>query len=172
LKILKEWIRLSSQIHGREREFGGLERAYQRVRRSAQFWDVTGRAAIEDWVRARTIARQSIERKPVGLNLAQAPFVRSRWQALRFGNVNWEDLYLYPGFVMVQSPHGSFALIEIDQLGLENYLVRFNEDEHVPADARVVGHTWLKANKDNTPDRRFRAGSSPPPTTAGGAAPR
>ena len=34
--------------------------------------------------------------------------------------------------------------------------VPFHEDEHVPADARVVGHTWLKANKDNTPDRRFR----------------
>jgi hypothetical protein len=117
---------------------------------------VTGRANIEDWVRARTIARQSIERKPVGLDLAQAPFVHSRWQALRFGNVNGEDLYLYPGFVMVRGPDGSFALIEIDQLRLENYLVRFNEDEHVPADARVVGYTWLKANKDNTPDRRFR----------------
>jgi Protein of unknown function (DUF4236)/Bacterial SH3 domain len=138
------------------REFGGLERAYQRVRRSAQIWDVTGRAAIEDSVRARTIARHSIEREPVGLDLAQAPFVHSRWQALRFGNINGEDLYLYPGFVMVRSPDGNFALIEIDKLDLQSYLVRFNEDEHVPADARVVGHTWLKANKDNTPDRRFR----------------
>lgn len=138
------------------REFGGLERAYHRVQRSAQIWDVTGRAAIEDWVRARTIARHSIEREPVGLELAQAPFVHSRWQALRFGNVNGEDLYLYPGFVMVHSPDGNFALVEIGQLDLESYLVRFSEDEYVPADARVVGHTWLKANKDNTPDRRFR----------------
>jgi hypothetical protein len=137
------------------REFGGLERAYQRVRRSARIWDVTGRADIRDWVRARTIARQSVEREPVGLDLAQAPFVASRWQALRFGNVNGEDLYLYPGFVMVHNPAGDFALIEIDQLELESYLVRFNEDEQVPADARVIGHTWLKANKDNTPDRRF-----------------
>ena len=138
------------------REFGELERAYQRVRRSAQIWDVTGRAAIKDWVRARTIARQSIEREPVGLDLAQAPFVHGRWQALRFGNVNGEDLYLYPGFVMVQSPEGSFALLEIDRIDLESYLVRYHEDERLPADARVVGHTWLKANKDNTPDRRFR----------------
>jgi Protein of unknown function (DUF4236) len=138
------------------REFGGLERAYQRVRRSAEIWDVTGRAAIEDWVRARTIARQSVEREPVCLDLAQAPFVHSRWQALRFGNVNGENLYLYPGFVMVHRPGAGFALIEIDELNLESFHVRFNEDQAVPADARVVGHTWLKANKDNTPDRRFR----------------
>jgi hypothetical protein len=25
----------------------------------------------------------------------------------------------------------------------------------VPSDAKVVGHTWFKANKDGSPDRRF-----------------
>lgn len=138
------------------REFGGLEWAYQRVQRSAQVWDVTGRADIQDWVRARTIARQSIDRKSVSLDLAQAPFVHSRWRALRFGNANGADLYLYPGFVMAHSQDGRFALIEIDQLNLQSRNVAFHEDEHVPADARVIGHTWLKANKDNTRDRRFR----------------
>jgi hypothetical protein len=138
------------------REFGGLTRAFRLVERSAQIWDVTKRAAVVDKVRARTIASQSVNRESVHLDIAQAPFVEGRWRALRFGNVNGEDLYLYPGFVMVHDRDGSFALIEIDQLDLESYLVHFHEDEGVPADARVVGHTWLNANKDNTPDRRFR----------------
>jgi hypothetical protein len=33
--------------------------------------------------------------------------------------------------------------------------VAFHEDGSVPSDSRVVGHTWLKANKDGSPDRRF-----------------
>ena len=33
--------------------------------------------------------------------------------------------------------------------------VGFHENESVPSDSRVVGHTWLKANKDGSPDRRF-----------------
>ena len=138
------------------REFGGLARAFRVVEHSTRTWDVTTCAAVLDNVRARTIAGQSINREPVRLDLAQAPFVDGRWQALRFGNANGEDLYLYPGFVMVHDRGGNFALIEIDQVDLQNHLVRFNEDEGVPPDARVVGHTWLKANKDNTPDRRFR----------------
>ena len=64
--------------------------------------------------------QESIVRKPVRLDLAHAPFVDGRWQALRFGNANGEDLYLYPGFVMVHDG-GSFALIEIDQLDLESF---------------------------------------------------
>ena len=101
------------------------------------------------------------------MDLAQAPFVDGRWQALRFGNVNGEDLYLYPGFVIVHDRGGSFALIETDQLNLESYLVRFHEDEGVPADGEFVGHTWLKANKDNTPDQRFRDNRQIPVTLYG-----
>ena len=31
----------------------------------------------------------------------------------------------------------------------------FIEEEAVPADAELIGHTWKKANKDGSPDRRF-----------------
>jgi hypothetical protein len=33
--------------------------------------------------------------------------------------------------------------------------VSFIEEQTVPADAELIGHTWKKANKDGSPDRRF-----------------
>ena len=96
---------------------------------------MTTRAPVVDKVRARTIAAESIVRKPVRLDLANAPFVDGRWQALRFGNANGEDLYLYPGFVMIHDG-GSFALVEIDRLDLESFPVGFHENEGVPTDRR------------------------------------
>jgi hypothetical protein len=34
-------------------------------------------------------------------------------------------------------------------------MVRFTETNPVPADAKVIDHTWAKCNKDGSPDRRF-----------------
>jgi hypothetical protein len=33
---------------------------------------------------------------------------------------------------------------------------RFNEEEHVPSDTEVLGHTWRYVNKSGGPDRRFK----------------
>ena len=34
-------------------------------------------------------------------------------------------------------------------------LVGFQEMESIPSDAKVIGQTWAKANKDGSADRRF-----------------
>ncbi|RYF27503.1 MAG: hypothetical protein EOO23_07905 [Comamonadaceae bacterium] len=42
------------------------------------------------------------------------------------------------------------------ELRVENATTRFVEHEAVPADAKVVGHTWQYVNKGSGPDRRFK----------------
>lgn len=39
---------------------------------------------------------------------------------------------------------------------------RFHEEGPVPSDAEQVGTTWAKANKDGSPDKRFRDNYSIP----------
>jgi hypothetical protein len=34
-------------------------------------------------------------------------------------------------------------------------LVKFQEDQQVPHDSKVIGQTWAKANKDGSRDKRF-----------------
>ena len=45
------------------------------------------------------------------------------------------------------------SLLFAGLLGLPN--VEFVEEERVPSDATTTGATWLKVNKDGSPDRRF-----------------
>lgn len=35
-------------------------------------------------------------------------------------------------------------------------MTRFIEEEGVPSDSQVVGHTWRFVNKNGSPDRRFK----------------
>src|SRR5262249_27237993 len=45
---------------------------------------------------------------------------------------------------------------DILTVAIEYVPTRFIEREVIPADSPVVGHTWLKANKDGSPDKRFK----------------
>lgn len=75
--------------------------------------------------------------------------------ALHFQNANGGDLYVLPGLLLVFGGHRDFALVRLSEVRLEHAAVSFQETERVPADARTVGETWAKVNKDGRPDRRF-----------------
>lgn len=75
---------------------------------------------------------------------------------MRFGNINGEDILIYPGVVIMPRADGAFALIELREVDLQYHVVGFLEHEVVPPDAVVVGQTWEKVNKDGSRDMRFR----------------
>lgn len=136
------------------RAYGALVRAFDALRGSAAIWDVTSDREA-DRFRERTSALRTVDRRPVELSFAASDLLRFDGQALRFGNVNGEDILLYPGVALMPRADGMFALIDLRDLSVSFNLQNFIEDEAVPADAVVVGHTWAKVNKDGTPDRRF-----------------
>ena len=70
-------------------------------------------------------------------------------------NANGGELFLYPAFILYFVSQQAFALVDIRDLRLDYNPVSFIEEEAVPADAELIGHTWKKANKDGSPDRRF-----------------
>ena len=129
--------------------------AFARVALAERIWDtVGGRGA--DRARERTQATRVVDRRPVRFGRAGVPFIDCAWEPPRLGNANGGDLYLYPAFVVYFVDASTFALLEISEVQLEVERWRFHEEEAVPADAEVVGSTWLKTNKDGSPDRRFR----------------
>ena len=64
-------------------------------------------------------------------------------------NILVSRFYFY--FVSQQA----FGLVDIRSVTLDYNSVSFIEEETVPTDAELIGHTWKKANKDGSPDRRF-----------------
>jgi hypothetical protein len=66
------------------------------------------------------------------------------------------DMFLYPAFVLYRVTRDSFAVIDVQDVAIDYSASRFIEHETIPADSPTIGHTWLKVNKDGSPDKRFR----------------
>lgn len=135
--------------------FAALVRTYESLRGCAAIWDITNSVVANRKV-LRTVANKAVARTPVQLEFGSSNTIDSKYQALVLGNANGEDIYIYPGFVMMRSPGQDFALIDVRELVLEPALCSFHEEERVPSDSEVIGYTWARTNKDGSPDRRFR----------------
>lgn len=138
-----------------QRAYGALVRAFEALRQSKAIWDITSDRDT-DRVRERSAASRTLDRKPVQIDFSSSDLVRFTGHAIRFGNINGEDILIYPGVVIMPRADGAFALIELREVDLQYHAVRFIEDQAVPPDAAVVGQTWAKVNKNGSRDMRFR----------------
>ena len=64
------------------------------------------------------------------------------------------QLYFFPDTIVYRDGRG-YGAIPYSDFRVSQSFTRFIESEEVPADARVVDHTWRYVNKNGGPDRRF-----------------
>jgi Protein of unknown function (DUF4236) len=137
-----------------QKAYASLARAFDTLRSSSKIWDITsdrhGNRVIE-----RSYASRQISRMPTTLDYAASDLVRFDGRAMRFGNINGEDILIYPGVVLMPRDDGAFALVDLREVELTSHALQFVEEETVPPDTQVAGYTWAKVNKDGSPDRRF-----------------
>lgn len=138
------------------RAYAAMVRAFEKLRLCKGKWDITADRAT-DRVAERTLATRSVNRRPVALDFVTSEIIAFEGQAMRFENVNGSDILLYPGMAVVPREDGAFALVDFRELEITAAARGFHESDAVPADARVIGHTWAKTNKDGSPDRRFKS---------------
>lgn len=129
-------------------------KAFEKLCGSAKIWDVTA-SYYTNMAAERTNAAHAITRAPVRFDTISTDVVSTTWPALRFLNASGQHVHIYPGFAMMQSFSGDFALIDLLELSISCTSKRFHEEEGVPSDAEICGQTWKRANKDGGPDRRF-----------------
>lgn len=141
--------------------YAALIRSFEALSACQRIWDVTAVQATNQY-RERTVATTSLTRTPVSFDFAVPEIVKSSQQAMRMGNASGRYVHLYPGFLMMRDDSGDFALIEYNELEADFSQSRFIEEESVPSDTEVIGQTWKKANKDGSPDRRFKDNYSIP----------
>ncbi len=138
-----------------QRAYATLVRSFSSLRQCAAKWDITSDRDTNR-VAERTMASRAINRYPVRFEFSSSDMVEFDGNAMLFENVNGEDILLYPGLALMPRSDGIFALIDIRELKVTATATSFVEDESVPSDAQIVGHTWAKVNKDGSPDRRFK----------------
>jgi hypothetical protein len=134
--------------------YDALVRSFESLKSAQRIWDITATASV-DQVRQRTTAFNAITRVLVRFDFASPEIVRSKYPAMRLGNVGGRDLQIYPGFVMMREGTRDFALIEFPQMECQLAQSNYIEEESVPSDAVQIGTTWKRANKDGSRDRRF-----------------
>ncbi len=135
--------------------YAALARSFEDLSACNRIWDITSTKAV-DRVAERTVATTAVSRTPVTFSFTAPAIVRSKYQVMQLGNAGGRDLQIFPGFVMMRDLTQDFGLIEFGEFDMKLSRTRFVEEETVPADSQVIGHTWKKANKDGSPDRRFK----------------
>ena len=138
-----------------KKAYAALVRAFDSLRGSSAIWDITSDRGTHRVIE-RTSASRMLTRHPVVVDFSASDLVRFEGRAMRFQNVNGEDILLFPGMAMMPRADGAFALIDVRELQIEFNAVQFIEEEAVPSDTKVVGQTWAKVNKNGSPDLRFR----------------
>ena len=127
---------------------------FEQLCQSHRVWDTISERGVDRAVE-RTTAHSRIERRPVRFQRGFCDLIDSEWPVPHLENANGGDVYLFPTFLLYRVSATNFALLEYPEVEASYRQQRFIEDEEVPADAVVVDHTWAKANKDGSPDRRF-----------------
>ena len=98
-------------------------------------------------------AGKTLKRKTAALGIGGVKHVKCNIDVPCL-NAGRNLFYFYPDRVFVVSGR-HVAVCTYGSLKLDTRLTRFIEEERVPSDSQVVGHTWRFVNKNGTPDRRF-----------------
>lgn len=138
-----------------QKAYAAMVRAFDSLRLSGAKWDVTADRATNQFAE-RTLATRTVNRHPVTFEFSSTDLMQFSGRAMRFENVNGDDILIYPGVAVMPRADGAFALIDLRELEILATPRGFHEDEKVPSDAQVIGQTWAKTNKDGSPDRRFK----------------
>lgn len=138
-----------------QRAYAAMVRAFDMLKSSVKKWDITADKATDQFAE-RTLATRSVNRHPVTFDFSSTDLIQFAGRAMRFENVNGDDILLYPGVAVLPRADGAFALIDLRELQISSEYRRFHEEEGVPSDSRIDGHTWAKTNKNGSPDRRFK----------------
>lgn len=120
----------------------------------AAIWDIKSTQATDKF-HERTTANIRLSRQRVKFGLETCDLIQWEQNVPHIKNAKGGDFFLYPGFILYRAARDAFSLIQYHDVIGKAEMVSFQEEETVPSDSEVIGHTWAKANKDGSKDRRF-----------------
>lgn len=147
-------------------QYSSLEEAFIKAATSSKIWDKTSSTVSHN---SRSSAGHVVERTEVRIDRKPAEGIVCDIAPFHFPNVNGDDIFIYPGWIVTIDQNGCVEVVELSRLTIRFRKQRFIEsrDADVPADAQVVDRTWAKVNKDGSRDLRFAGNYQMPVTLYG-----
>lgn len=128
---------------------------FKELMNSEKIWDITYAENV-DRAKARTVAQTATKRTPISKAEREIEFVKSDLPHLFIPNANGPDLFLYPTFLLLFKDNQEFGIFDLKEIKATMKLSGYVEEESVPKDTEIIQHTWKKANKDGSMDKRFK----------------
>lgn len=138
-----------------ESTFKNVHEAFREMTTSRRIWDFTSVSSV-DQIATRSAAGMGVTRSEVKFGVKNIDIIKSKYDALFLENANGGDMYLYPAWMAIVDEDKKFGLIDIRELEFNFEPLRFVETENPVSDAKIVGKTWAKVNKNGSPDKRFK----------------
>lgn len=129
-----------------------LSALWMQLGNNAKFWQVISESSLER--RTNGGASRGINRIAARVTNQLPFYILSNVPC--FGiKLRKQALYFMPDKLLIVSAMDVGAVSYLDIL-LDFKKTSYVEEELVPNDAEVIGQTWLKVNKNGTPDKRFK----------------
>ena len=128
---------------------------FDELAQSEKIWDLTYAENI-DRVKARTTASTAVKRTAVTYTPKDIKIIKSDVKPIYIPNANGPDVFMYPTFLILFKDNQRFGIFDMKEIKGSLAFTQYHEEEKVPSDGEVIGHTWKKANKDGSRDKRFQ----------------
>jgi hypothetical protein len=123
--------------------------------KSEKIWDLTYAEGV-DRAKARTVAQTATKRTLIPQTTREIEFIKCDLQDLYLPNANGADLFFFPTFLLLFKDNQEFGIFDLKEVKATLKLSGYIEEESVPKDTEIIQHTWKKANKDGSGDKRFK----------------
>ena len=130
-----------------------LENSFNNLAKSKMIWDLVSKTKNND---NRSSAGNDVMRKQTTIGLKEISIIESEFKPLFFNNINGDNIYIFPTFVLIFGGSKNFGVIELKEFRVSFRSSRFIEQEKIPKDSKIIDHTWFKTNKNGSPDKRFK----------------
>lgn len=132
--------------------YDDLSAIWMSMNKNKKFWQTVSEASLDRKVSGG--ATRGVKRIPAVATKKLPFFVESNVQP--FGlRLRKQRVYFLPDKVLVVA-RTNVGAISYEDIDMEFGTSHFVETDPVPKDAKVIGQTWLKVNKNGTPDKRFK----------------
>ncbi|MCB0509881.1 MAG: hypothetical protein KDC82_03885 [Bacteroidetes bacterium] len=128
---------------------------FNELMNSEKIWDLTYTEVVDN-VKARSIAKNAITKTEIKKIQREIEFIKSDLPYALLPNANGPDLFFFPTFLLLYKDNEKFGIFDLREIDIKMELIGYIEEEKVPGDTEIVDHTWKKANKHGSADKRFK----------------
>lgn len=139
-----------------ERNYENVCQAWLNMNNNKRLWQITRAEDRNTWQarKASGGASQSVQRIRTNITNAAPWFISTNITPVGVRLQKKNILFLPDKVLIIQGT--KVGAMNYTDLVIKYEEIKFNENELIPSDSQVIGHTWLKVNRDGSPDKRFK----------------